>query len=131
PGRIYRELPYGELVDLIVLDTRYEGREEQVPLADIDLIERITAADRQMLGAAQEAWLFERLSGSTSQWKLLAQQVLLGQIIISPGVDGAPNSPFITDTWDGYEDARRRLYAHIIDNALSDIVVLTGDIHTS
>jgi alkaline phosphatase D len=131
PGRIYRELPYGELVDLIVLDTRYEGREEQVPLSDIDLIERITAADRQMLGAAQEAWLFERLNSSTSQWKLLAQQVLLGQIIISPGVDGAPNSPFITDTWDGYEDARRRLYAHITDNALSDIVVLTGDIHTS
>lgn len=131
PGRIYRELPYGELVDLIVLDTRYEGREEQIPLTDPALLERIGEPDRQLLGAVQEAWLFERLTSSTSQWKLLAQQILLGQIIISPGVDGQPNSPFITDTWDGYEAARRRLYAHITDNTLSDVVVLTGDIHTS
>jgi alkaline phosphatase D len=131
PGRVYRQLPYGELVDLIVLDTRYEGRAQQVPLSDLDLIERITDPDRQLLGAAQESWLLERLSSSTSQWKLLAQQVLLGQIIITPGMDGAPNSPFITDTWDGYEAARRRLYAHITDKGLSNVVALTGDIHTS
>jgi alkaline phosphatase D len=114
-----------------VLDTRYEGREQQVPLTDADLFERITAPDRQLLGAAQETWLFERLSSSTSQWKLLAQQVLLGQIITTPGMDGAPNSPYTTDTWDGYEAARRRLYAHITDNAVSNVVALTGDIHTS
>ncbi|MFV8752823.1 alkaline phosphatase D family protein [Nannocystaceae bacterium ST9] len=131
PGRVYRELPYGELVDLIVLDTRYTGRDQQIPLSDPDLLDKLNDPNRQLLGAEQEAWLFERLSGSTSQWKLLAQQILLGQIIITPGMDGQPNSPFITDTWDGYEAARQRLYAYITDHALTDVVVLTGDIHTS
>ncbi len=131
PGRIYRGLAYGDLVDLIVLDTRYAGRDQQIPLSDADLLAKLNEPDRQLLGAEQEAWLFDRLSSSTSQWKLLAQQVLLGQIIITPGMDGEPNSPFITDTWDGYEAARQRLYTHILDAGLSDVVALTGDIHTS
>ena len=131
PGRVYRTLPYGDLVDLIVLDTRYTGREQQIPLSDPDLLAKITDPNRQLLGAEQEAWLFDRLSSSTSQWKLLAQQVMLGQIIITPGMNGEPNSPFLTDSWDGYDSARRRLYSHITDAGLSDVVVLTGDIHTS
>jgi alkaline phosphatase D len=130
-ARVYRELPYGELVDLIVLDTRYEGREEQIIISSPTALADINEPDRQLLGAEQEAWLFERLSSSTAQWKLLAQQILMGQIIVSPGQDGAPNRPFITDSWDGYEAARQRLYAHITEQGLSDIVVLTGDIHTS
>ncbi len=132
PGRVYRELPYGDLVDLIVLDTRLEGREEQVPLALGDeALAEVNDPSRQLLGAAQEAWLFDRLLGSTSQWKLLAQQVMMGQIILTPGEGGAPNKPFVSDTWDGYEAARQRVYAHIVDNQISDVVVLTGDIHTS
>jgi alkaline phosphatase D len=131
PGRIYRELPYGELVDIIMLDTRYEAREEQVRLTAPTALDEINDPDRQLLGAEQEAWLFERLASSTAQWKLIGQQILMGQIIVTPGEDGAPNRPFVTDSWDGYEAARQRLYAHIVDQGLSDIVILTGDIHTS
>ncbi len=131
PGRIYRELSYGDLVDLIVLDTRYEGRAEQVPLSEPDSLEQINDPDRQLLGAEQEAWLLERLSTSTAQWKLLAQQILMGQVILTPGQDGEPNRPFISDPWDGYEVARRTVYNHISDNGITDVVVLTGDIHSS
>ncbi|PRP94304.1 alkaline phosphatase D family protein [Enhygromyxa salina] len=131
PGRIYRQLSYGDLVDLIVLDTRLEGREEQVTLSESDSLEQINDPERQLLGAEQEAWLLERLSTSTSQWKLLAQQILMGQIILQAGSGGEPNRPFITDPWDGYEAARRTVYAHIADNDIADVVVLTGDIHTS
>jgi alkaline phosphatase D len=131
PGRIYRELPYGDLVDLIVLDTRFEGRDLQVPLAVPGSLEEINDPDRQLLGGEQETWLLERLSTSTAQWKLLAQQILMGQIIITPGQDGDPNRPFISDPWDGYEAARRTVYQHIADNGITDVVVLTGDIHTS
>lgn len=131
PGRIYRELPYGDLVDIIMLDTRYEGREEQVQLSSGTALEEINDPDRQLLGAEQEAWLFERLASSTAQWKLVGQQILMGQIIVTAGQMGAPNRPFVTDSWDGYEAARQRLYAHIVEQGLTDIVVLTGDIHTS
>ena len=130
-GRLYRELPYGDLVDLIVLDTRYEGREEQVVGTSPMALEEINNPNRQLLGAEQETWLFDRLSSSPSQWKLVAQQVMMGQIIVTPGQNGEPNRPFVTDGWDGYEAARQRVYAYITDEGLSDIVILTGDIHTS
>ncbi|NVB40046.1 alkaline phosphatase D family protein [Pseudenhygromyxa sp. WMMC2535] len=131
PGRVYRQLAYGDLVDLIVLDTRYEGREEQLTTSTPEGLAGMYAEGRQMLGAEQEAWLFERLSSSTSQWKLIAQQVMIGQLILEPGQDGEPNRPFQGDLWDGYDDARRRLLQHIVDEAISDVVVLSGDIHTS
>jgi alkaline phosphatase D len=131
PGRIYRELPYGDLVHLLVLDTRFEGRDQQVPLTDPDLFTKIYAEDRQLLGAEQEAWLFDRLLTSTAHWKVIAQQCMVGQMVIMAGQDGEPNRPFFTDAWDGYEAPRRRLLGHLRDNAIANVVVLTGDIHSS
>jgi alkaline phosphatase D len=131
PGRIYRQLPYGTLADLLVLDTRYEGRELQVSLGTPDGLMQINAPGRQLLGEAQESWLFERLSSSPAQWKLLVQQVMIGHLILVQGQDGEPHRPLLADTWDGYGDARVRLLQHIEDEGLTDVVVLTGDIHSS
>jgi alkaline phosphatase D len=132
PGRLYRDLAYGDLCDLIVLDTRYEGREQQINLnTDPDPLGAITDPDRQILGAEQEAWLFERLDSSTASWVLLLQQVMFGQTIITPGEMGEPNRPFFTDPWDGYDGARRRIYTHLRDSNIDNVVVLTGDVHSS
>jgi alkaline phosphatase D len=132
PGRLYRELPYGDLAHLIVLDTRYEGREQQINLiSDPDPLAAITDPDRQLLGAEQEAWLFDLLSTSSAQWKVLVQQVMLGQTILSAGQNGEPNRPLFSDPWDGYDAARRRLYAHLRDEGIADVVVVTGDVHSS
>lgn len=132
PGRVYRRLPFGDLVDLIVLDTRYEGREQQINLvSNPDPLAAITDPNRQMLGAEQEAWLFERLSASTSTWILLAQQVMFGQTVLQAGQDGEPNRPLFSDPWDGYDGARRRIYDYLRDNGITNLVVLTGDVHSS
>lgn len=131
PGRLYRQLPYGDLVDVLVLDTRYEGREQQVSLGETDALELIGAPGRQLLGEAQESWLFESLSASPAQWKLIAQQVMVGHLILTPGEDGEPHKPLFNDGWDGYVDARRRLLQHIEDEAVTNVVVLAGDIHSS
>jgi alkaline phosphatase D len=100
-------------------------------LTNPDFLTLIYAEDRQLLGAEQEAWLFERLQSSTAQWKLLAQQCMVGQLIIMAGQNGEPNRPFFGDAWDGYEAARRRLLGHLRDNAIDNVVVLTGDVHSS
>jgi alkaline phosphatase D len=76
PTKIYRSLRYGDLAELIMLDTRSWGREEQVPQSD----SRINDPNRQLLGQDQEAWLSERLRTSTAQWKLVGQQVMMGQL---------------------------------------------------
>jgi alkaline phosphatase D len=131
PGRLYRRLAYGELVDVFVLDTRFEGREQQIPMTNPEVVTLINAPGRQLLGAEQEAWLFEQLSSSAATWKIIAQQVMVGQLIAIPGSNGAPNRPLFSDWWDGYVDARTRLLQHIEDEQLGNVVVVTGDNHSS
>jgi len=119
--RLFRTLRYGNLVDLVLLDTRIWGRDEQ---AAGSTDPTLTSETRTLLGADQEAWLYDQLRSSTARWKVLCQQVMVAQL------------PFIlnTDQWDGYPAQRRRLFDFIADNPSGDrddIVVLTGDIHSS
>jgi alkaline phosphatase D len=132
PGRIYRDLPYGELADLLVLDTRIEGREQQINLvSDPDPLTAIHDPDRQLLGAEQEAWLFDRLSSSGSTWIVLVQQIMLAQFTLQVAPPGEPSRPLFSDLWDGYDSARRRLYGHLREQGIDNLVVVTGDVHAS
>lgn len=119
-GRIFRRLSYGNLVDLIMLDTRLWGRDKQVTgNKDPELHDPL----RTILGNDQEAWLKEQLLASTAKWKVLGQQVMMGQLPLYLN----------EDQWDGYPEARKRLFQAIIDGKPSElnIVTLTGDIHSS
>jgi alkaline phosphatase D len=88
---IYRTLPYGDLVDVIMLDTRLIGRDEQYIYSDfasdgmID-VEAVRAAvndsQRTLLGADQLDWLKQQLIDSTARWQMLGQQVLMGRYIL-------------------------------------------------
>jgi len=119
-GVIYRSLPYGDLMHLIMLDTRIVGRDEQPDdLTDPELLDD---PDRQLLGMEQEAWMVDQVSNSTAQWKLIGQQVVMAEVILGEG-------PFNADQWDGYRAARSRFYD--LAGSTDNVVVLTGDIHSS
>lgn len=119
--RLSRTLRYGNLVDLVVLDTRNWARDAQATgPADPSLND----AARTLLGADQEAWLLEQLEDSPARWKVICQQVMVAQ------------QPFLlnTDQWDGYPAQRTRLFDFLADNTMGardNVVVLTGDIHSS
>lgn len=115
--RIYRRLPYGALADVILLDTRFDGRDAQKPFDT----PRLRDPSRSLLGMTQEAWLAAQLADVGPRWRLLAQQVIL-----SP----RPNDLNV-DAWDGYPAARDRLFASLRLPGVGDPVVLTGDVHTS
>jgi alkaline phosphatase D len=118
--QIFREIKYGDLVDLIMLDTRLHGRDEQAGTSGAT----VNAQGRQLLGTDQFTWLGTRLSNSTSRWKLLGQQVMMAPLtIFGAALNG--------DQWDGYPAERQRVYNHILTNNITDVVVLTGDIHSS
>jgi alkaline phosphatase D len=117
---IYRSASYGQLADLIFLDTRLVGRNEQVSVGSSSL----NSASRTMLGSTQYNWLTNELNQSTAAYKLVAQQVMMAPLEIF-GV------PVNMDQWDGYPVERQQLLINILSHNIENVVVLTGDIHTS
>jgi alkaline phosphatase D len=85
---IYRRFQYGDLLDLLMLDTRLVGRDQQFTYSDfatggiID-VDKARAgfndSGRTILGSEQLAWLREQLSQSSALWQVLGQQVLMGR----------------------------------------------------
>lgn len=116
---IHRSFRFGDLADLVMLDTRLEGREQ--PAASPQAI--ASDPQRELLGATQEAWLLGELDASQARgarWRLLGQQVVF-----------APLGNFNPDQWDGYPQARRRILEHLDHAGIDNLVFLTGDIHSS
>lgn len=123
-GFLYRAFRVGNLLDLLMLDTR-TLRDRQ---ASGDDPAEIADPQRSLLGAAQEAWLFERLRASQrsgTAWRLLGQQVMFASIT-PPGITVRN-----IDQWDGYPAARQRVLDLLERERMSDVAVLTGDIHSS
>jgi len=122
-NRLYRSFQVGDLFDLIMLDTRVIGRDQQLE-KDQDW----TDPERSLLGVQQEHWLQGELSASFENktlWRVLGQQVVVAQVM---GADGRPVNG---DAWDGYPASRQRLLAQFEQRANSNNVVLTGDVHSS
>jgi alkaline phosphatase D len=121
--RIYRNIPFGDLASFFVLDTRQYRTNQPCgdglkapcagfpdPLGDV-------------LGLEQENWLVGGISGSTSRWNVLAQQVVFTPTPIANMRN--------MDQWDGYPVARQRIVDFLRERPLRDAVVLTGDIHAA
>jgi alkaline phosphatase D len=125
PGiHLYRSFRFGDLSDLVMLDTR-ALRDQQVDGRDAAAL-----ADprRSLFGAEQEAWFFDQLRASQradTRWRLLGQQILFSAL--SP-----PGFPVQRpDVWDGYPAQRNRVLDVIEHDQISNVVILTGDIHSS
>ncbi|MDO9017967.1 MAG: alkaline phosphatase D family protein [Myxococcales bacterium] len=115
--RIYRRIQFGSLIDLVLIDTRVWGRQMQT----MGMNPPFSDPARTLLGAAQEQWFLEQISTSRATWKLVGQQVMMGQL-----------PQFLnTDAWDGYPAARARFFSLLRTMRINDVVVLTGDIHSS
>lgn len=119
--RIWRTLSYGALLDLVMLDTRLWGRDPQTTGGN-----KAALADekRSNMGMDQEAWLADQLKTSKAKWVVLGQQVMCAPLLLGGVV-------LNTDQWDGYQASRKRLFDAIDARGRGDVVVLTGDIHSS
>jgi alkaline phosphatase D len=123
--RLYRQFAFGDLADLVMLDTRIAGRDVQVPRTDVAALER---GSRQLLGPVQEEWLFDTLRDSTAAgkpWQILGQQVMF-----APQVDRG-TAVLNADSWDGYRAARDRVFDAAAAAKTNHLLVLTGDVHSS
>lgn len=122
--KIFRKLSFGNLVDLVLLDTRLYARTKQAG----GVLGPPPAPDptRTLLGDEQADWMEGQLKSSTATWKLLGQQVMVGNIILDKDKQLAN-----LDQWQGYPESRNRLLNFFRDSGVKNIAVLTGDIHSS
>jgi alkaline phosphatase D len=132
--RIYRTFRFGDLADVLMLDTRLHGRDKQVDIkqgeSDVAVTDpQIADPRRTLLGFDQEAWLareLRRSKGRKQPWRILGQQVMMAQLSRTDG--RTIRNP---DQWDGYLPARERLFEDLRARDIRNNVVLTGDIHSS
>jgi alkaline phosphatase D len=134
--QIYRSIKFGDLVEVFMLDGRqYRSAKpcfDETNAAGSFLKGLVKLCDdafdpkRTLLGDEQEAWLIDGLKNSTAQWKILGNDVFMFGANVTAGT--LPPT-VITDTWDGFPEARKRLLNAIADNNVDNVVVLTGDFH--
>lgn len=97
PDRLWQRYDIGNLVSVITLDTRAEGRDQQLdlgaaakegPAALKNFRDTLwNAPERTLLGAEQEAFVADALKSSVKdgqKWQLLAQQVIMGNVFTPP-----------------------------------------------
>lgn len=123
---IVRHFNFGNLAEMWMLDSRLEGRSPQAKgVDDPDL----ASPDRHMLGEAQTDWLLEGIGASKASWKIIGNQVIFSPLHDSRVFSRTPKVRM--DRWDGYPVERQRIFDFFHENDIQNIVVLTGDVHTS
>ena len=142
PLRIWRGFRFGDLAELTMLDTRMWGR--SAPATDTGPFGReSTASDRKLLGDDQFRWLTDRLAGAETTWRLVGNQVMMAPHTFAGALPPLP--PEVTDVlglrdggaaegndnWNAYAAERARLLGFLREHEVDNVVVLSGDIHSS
>lgn len=129
-GRIFRRLAYGDLMDLIMLDTRLSDRD--VELDALGMVpESAASPDQSILGEEQRSWFLNQLTASTAQWKVVGQQVTFAPFISVPGTPVTETLFINPDAWDGYLFDRNAVFDTLETNNINNFVMLSGDTHSA
>lgn len=125
PGRIYRTIKYGPLLDVFMLDERsYRG-----PNGPNDQAAYGPAA--YFLGPDQMAWLKRALLASRATWKVIASDMPLGLIVYDDGEHSTGSEAF--SQGDGPPRGRELEIADILrfikSADIRNTVWITADVH--
>jgi alkaline phosphatase D len=128
--KINRVLNYGNLVDLIMLDTRLEARDKK---PNDMYAPSYMDSSRVMLGKEQREWLFDALKNSDAKWKIIGQQVIFSELNVgwANPLDRLKTENYLLDIWDGYPVERLKIINYFEKEKLQNVVFLTGDFHSS
>ena len=149
--KIWRNFSIGNLINLMMLDTRLYGREKQLEInsyikdkvLDKAKYKKDLQKPRDLLGNEQLKWVSKRID-KEYRWSIFGQQLLIGPKYL-PGIFkserlsssrsylakqlAGEKLPTNTDQWDGYPAEREKFY-EIISKSQSN-VILAGDSHNS
>ncbi|KAL7624118.1 hypothetical protein AAE478_005675 [Parahypoxylon ruwenzoriense] len=131
--RIWRNFKFGNLFDLVMLDTRQYDRAITDVYWNTKYISEISNdASRTLMGPRQEAWFYNTLQDSSTRgakWRVVGNQIVFSRINVS--VSTGQDLPFNYDQWDGYQANRNRTFHTIYENNIGNNIFLAGDSHAS
>ena len=151
--KIWRNFKVGNLINLMMLDTRSYERNKQLDIENyfkensfdqVNFLKDLNKP-RKLLGKEQFNWIRSKVNKSF-KWSIFGQQILIGpkylpHILKAADKENFPkflhkylslagkNIPYNTDAWDGYPKDREKFY-RAINNSQSNLV-LAGDSHNS
>ena len=118
PGRLYRRLRWGALLEIFVLDTRqYRSRNW-----------KRDGPDKTMLAASQREWLIQAVTASPARWRVIVSSVPLS----------LPKGSLVSDSWapsglpgyrTGFAHERDAILARLHAAGVQNLIVLTADVH--
>ena len=126
PGRVYRKIAYGPLLDIFFLDLRsYRG-------PNGDNVETVLDDKSRILGEQQVRWLKRELANSRATWKVIASDMPLGVIVWDNAKD-KKGSEAIANGQPGPASGRELeiadLLRYIKSAGIDNTVWLTADVH--
>jgi len=121
---LYRAHQFGDLAQFSILDGRQYRSDQPCDDVACNPPDSVDDPDRTMLGAEQYDWLVNQLRSHSPVWNIIAQQTVFTPIHFDKSVINP-------DQWDGYWAERQRLLETFGEDAVSNVTVLTGDIHSA
>ncbi len=129
--RIWRSFQIGNLIDLLMLDTRVYDRSITDLYWNTDYIKQISNdASRSLMGSRQENWFYDNLINSANRgatWRIIGSQIIFSRVNVS--VLTGNDEPVNYDAWDGYQANRNRTLSVLYNNNISNNIFLAGDSH--
>ena len=143
PTRIHRDLRWGNLVDMYLMDLgQYRDPEAPAPFLSLADDGRVAHEEgRTMLGSVQREAVKGWLNDSDATWRVIGNPQMIKPLRLidldSPELRAIdPKLPrnaglYLNGTqWDGYQWERQQILDHIAAVSPNDNIVLTGDIHS-
>ncbi|CZS96096.1 related to alkaline alkaline phosphatase/phosphodiesterase PhoD [Rhynchosporium agropyri] len=131
--RIWRSFEIGDLLDLIMLDTRQYDRSITDLYWNTDYVHAISNdASRSLMGPRQENWFYNQLTRSSKRgatWRVVGNQIIFSHI--NQSLAYGNENPLNYDAWDGYQSNKNRTLSHLYDNKINNTIFLAGDSHAS
>lgn len=122
PGRLYRRVRWGRLVELFILDTRQYRSDNSKP----------DGPGKTMLGAAQRRWLIDGVTSSTATWKVVVSSVTLALATGRPerrdGWSGA-NVFGLPQDGAGFATERDAILRELRKRDVRNLVFIAADVH--
>ncbi|QPC85871.1 alkaline phosphatase [Mesorhizobium sp. NBSH29] len=126
PGRVYRKIAYGPLLDVFFLDLRaYRG-------PNGDAVETEMTDQSRIAGEEQIKWLKRELANSRATWKVIASDMPLGIVVWNDGAN-KKGAEAIANGQAGLPSGRELeiadLLRYIKNAGIENTVWMTADVH--